>query len=380
MSITWQTHDALQVAAVSLATPVFLVFMAVGQIFGIGGTSLIFRLFGEGRNEEAKKVSSFSMWACVAVGTLMSLIFLIFMDKLLILVGASSDTFDYAKTYLVIVSFSGPFVLISTCFSNVVRAEGESGKTMTGQVIGNLLNIILDPIMILAFGWNIMEAAVATVIGNTAGALCYIIYFLRGKSALRISIRDFSLEREIVKGVLSIGIPASLGSLLMSVSNIVMSSRMSHYGNLLVAGFGVAGKVTMITGMICIGLGQGVQPLLGYFIGSKNGERYRKCLRFSLAFSFVISSVMTLLCYIFINQIGGAFLTDETALSIGVQFSKIVLTTSFLFGIYYVLVNALQATGNGWASLFVNISRQGLVCIPSLFILEAFFLLSLLLM
>ncbi len=135
---------------------------------------------------------------------------------------------------------------------------------------------------------------------------------------------------------------------------------MSHYGDLL-----VAGKVTMITGMICTGPGQGVQPLLLHCIGANNGERYRKCLRFPLVFSFVISSVMTILCYVFINQTVGAFLTDVTAFSAGVQFSRIVLTTSFLSGIYYVLVNALQATGNGWASLIVNISRQGLVCTSS---------------
>lgn len=368
-----QTHDALLVAAVSVATPVFLIFMALGQIFASGGTSVISRAFGEGRDELAKKVSSFCMWTCVIVGVLMSLLFLLFMDRILLLVGASSETFDYAKTYLTIVTLSGPFVLISTCYSNVIRAEGASRKAMMRQVIGNMLNIILDPIMILTFGWGIKGAAIATVIGNVVGTLYYIIYFLRGKSSLSISPRDFSMEKSIVKGVLSIGIPASLGSLLMSLSSIIMNSRMSNYGDYLVAGFGVACKVTMITGMISIGLGQGVQPLLGYLIGSGNSTRYRQCFRFSLVFSLIISTLMTLICYIFIDDIVALFLTDETAFNAGVSFSKIVLSTSFLFGIYYVLVNALQAMGRGGASLFVNISRQGLVCIPALFILESIF-------
>lgn len=113
-----QTHDALQVAAVSLATPVFLLFMAVGTIFGIGGTSVISRAMGEGRKDYAKKVSAFCMWSCVAVGTVMSAAFLIFMDQILALVGASSDTWAYAKAYLTIVNFSGPFVLIANCYSN----------------------------------------------------------------------------------------------------------------------------------------------------------------------------------------------------------------------------------------------------------------------
>ena len=141
-----QTHDDLQVAAVSLATPVFLLFMSVGTVFGIGGTSVISRALGEGRRDYAKKVCSFCMWCCVAVGVLMSALFLIFMDQILAMIGASAETWDYAKTYLTIVSCSGPFVLIANCYSNVIRAEGQSGKAMMGQLLGNLLNVILDPI------------------------------------------------------------------------------------------------------------------------------------------------------------------------------------------------------------------------------------------
>ena len=127
-----QTHDDLQVAAVSLATPVFLLFMSVGTVFGIGGTSVISRALGEGRRD---KVCSFCMWCCVGVGVLMSVLSLVFMDQILALIGASAETWDYAKTYLTIVSCSGPFVLIANCYSNVIRAEGQSGKAMMGQLL-----------------------------------------------------------------------------------------------------------------------------------------------------------------------------------------------------------------------------------------------------
>lgn len=201
----------------------------------------------------------------------MSAAFLIFTDNILRLIGASDDTWEYAKTYLTIVSCSGPFVLIANCYSNVIRAEGQSAQAMLGQIIGNMLNIVLDPIMILTLDWSIAGAAIATVIGNVAGAVYYIAYFLRGRSALSISPRDLSASDGIASGILSIGIPASLGSLLMSVSNIIMNSRMAAYGDMALAGIGVAMKVTMLTGMICIGLGQGVQPLLGYCVGAENG-------------------------------------------------------------------------------------------------------------
>lgn len=187
-----QTHDDLQVAAVSLATPVFLLFMSVGTVFGIGGTSVISRALGEGRR-------------------------------------------DYAKTYLTIVGCSGPFVLIANCYSNVIRTEGQSGKAMMGQLLGNLLNVILDPIMILVFGWNIAGAAIATIIGNVVGAGYYIVYFLKGSSSLSISLKDFSVKEKVASGVLAIGVPAALGNLLMSLSSIIMNSQMAKYGDMAVA-------------------------------------------------------------------------------------------------------------------------------------------------
>ena len=340
-----QTHDDLQVAAVSLATPVFLLFMSVGTVFGIGGTSVISRALGEGRNDYAKKVCSFCMWSCVGVGLLMSALFLLFMDPILSLIGASAETWAYAKTYLTIVSCSGPFVLIANCYSNIIRAEGQSGKAMMGQLLGNLLNVILDPIMILALHWNITGAAIATVIGNVVGAGYYILYFLKGESTLSIRLRDFSVKDKVASGVFAIGIPAALGNLLMSISSILMNSQMAKYGDMAVAGVGVAMKVTMMTGMVCIGLGQGVQPLLGYCVGARNWPRYKSALRFSLQFAFALSVVLTALCYLFTGQIVSAFLTDTAAYDYGFAFSRILLCTSFLFGVFYVLTNALQACG-----------------------------------
>ena len=366
-----QTHDAFQVAAVSLAMPVFLIFMAVGMVFGMGGTSVISRALGQKRNNYAKKVCSFCMWGSVIAGITMAIFFLIFMDKILILVGASQDTLNYAKSYLTIVSFGGPFVLISSAFSNIIRAEGKSKEAMMGQVLGNLLNVVLDPIMILLLGWNITGAAVATVIGNLFGGCYYICYFVQGKSSLSISTKELKQEGNVFAPVFSIGIPAALGSLLMSVSQIVINSQLSTYGDMAVAGMGVAMKVVTITGMICIGLGQGVQPLLGYCVGAKLWERFKKAFRFSILFALALGATLTAISYLFTNQIVHMFLTDPDAYSYAVEFSRILLTTSFLFGVFYVLVNTLQAMGAATSALIINLSRQGIIFIPALFILHA---------
>lgn len=366
-----QTHDALQVAAVSLATPVFLIFMAVGTMFGIGGTSVISRAMGERKLAYAKKVCSFCMWGCLIVGVVMSACMLIFIDPILSMVGASTDTWELAKTYLVIVVCCGPFVLISNCYSNVIRTEGESAKAMMGTLLGNLLNVILDPILILGFGWNIAGAAIATVIGNVVGAGYYIIYFIRGKSMLSISLKDFTVKDKVASAVLAIGVPAALGSVLMSVSQIIINSQMSEYGDMTIAAMGVAMKVVIINGMVCMGLGQGIQPILGYCVGAKLWERFKQILKFSLTFAFILSVVLTGGCYLLANQIVSAFLTEATAFQYAVQFSRILLTTSFLFGVFYVLTNALQAMGAATSALIINVSRQGIIFIPALFILKA---------
>ena len=242
---------------------------------------------------------------------------------------------------------------------------------MMGQLIGNLLNVVLDPLLILVFGWDIAGAAVATVIGNVVGAGYYILYFLRGSSTLSIRLKDFALGGGVCSGVLAIGIPASLGSLLMSVSQIIVNALMTDYGDMALAGIGVAMKVSMMTGMVCIGFGQGIQPLLGYCVGAKLWERFKKVMKFSLVFSLALSVVMTGVCYLFTNGIVSAFLTDPAAFDYAVQFSRILLTTSFLFGAFYVLSNALQAMGAATAALIVNLSRQGIIYIPALFILKA---------
>lgn len=368
-----QTDDAYQVAAVSLATPVFLIFMAVGTIFGAGGTSAISRAFGEGKKEYAGKVGSFCMWSCLGIGIILTALMLIFMNPLLKLIGASDQTWEYTKIYLFIVSFCGPFSLISSCFSNVQRAEGQVTRAMIGQLIGNLTNMCLDPLFISGFGWGITGCALATLIGETAGAVYYLQYYIRGKSLLDVSIRNFTVREHVASEVMAIGFPAALGSLLMSAAQIIMNARMAAYGDMAVAAIGVSMKIVMITGMISMGIGQGVQPLLGYCVGAQNWKRFRAYMRFAMIFATALGVCLTLLCYLFLDPLVSAFLSEPEAFDYAVEFSKILLSTGPLFGIFYVITNAMQAMGAAVPSLITNISRQGLVYIPMLFILGYFF-------
>lgn len=368
-----QTNNPLMVAAVSVATPAFLIFMAVGMLFGIGGTSLISRMLGEGRAEKAKHISSFCFWTGIVIGVLGMFAIWIFINPICSLIGTSEQTITYAKEYLRIIAVGVPFLVLSNTFSNILRAEGKAKKAMIGVIIGNLANIILDPIMILGFGWNVTGAAVATVIGNMLAAIFYIAHFFSKDAMLSIKMKDYSVKDQIVSGVFAIGIPASLNSILMSFSCMLVNNLMNAHGDMAVAGLGVAFKVNMIVVMLLIGLGTGIQPLLGYCYGAKNRKRFVGVFRFSLMFSFVLSLIMTAICYFGAGFIVRAFISNPDASGYGIAFAKILMCSGPVIGILFVFINTIQSMGAAAPSLLLSMSRQGLIYIPVLLLFNTAF-------
>ena len=248
-----QTKDPLQVAAVSLATPVFMIFMALGHLFGIGGSSAISRALGERHKDRACHISSFCCYGSLGLGVIVAILSVLGMETILHLIGASVNTIGFARQYLMIIAIGAPFIMFSTAFANILRGEGASRESMVGNLLGTVVNIILDPIMILALGWGVTGAALATIIGNIAACLYYIAYYLRGKSTLSIHFRDFKMGDGIASGVAGIGIPASLNNILMSFANIILNQALVGYGDTPVAAMGVAMKSNMLVVLLQIG-------------------------------------------------------------------------------------------------------------------------------
>lgn len=366
-----QTKNPLMVAAVSVATPAFLLFMAIGMLFGIGGTSMISRMLGEGKKEVAKNTSAFCFWTSLGIGLFSMVLILVFCKPICRLIGASDDTIGYAVEYLSILAFGIPFLIISNAFSNIIRSEGQANKAMTGMIVGNLVNMVFDPIMILGLGWNVAGAAVATVLGNVCSTVIYLTHLLSSKTMLSINPKDYSARANISLGVFAIGIPASLNSILMSVSNIVINKFMAKHGDLQLAGLGVAMKVNMIAVMLLIGVGTGIQPLLGYCYGAGNKKRYQSVLKFSLGLAFSMSCVMTAVCYLWAAPLARAFLENEEAFQYAFAFSRIYIMSGPILGILFVFMNAIQSMGAAIPSLILSISRQGIIYFPILLTISA---------
>ena len=367
------THNDYMVAAVSLATPVFLIFMAIGTLFGVGGASLISRSLGTGNNDYASKTSSFCTWTSIVVGLVMMICLWVFMDPLLKILGASSKTLDYTKTYLSIVTFAGIFSILSGTLSNIIRAGGNPTDAMWGTLIGNIANVVLDPLMIFGFHMGIAGAAAATVIGNVLAAVICLFIVHKKNFILSIKLRDFSAGNHICSGVLSIGVPAALTSLLTSFAQIFANSLIAVYGDMAVAAYGIAAKIRMRFSVMANGMGHGLQPVFGYCYGAGKKKRFRDTLRFSTLFALALFSFFAALCMIFTKPIVNVFLTDQSALDYGVKFTRLILVSAFFMGVFCIMMSMLQAIGAVKSSLFAALSREGIIYIPLVFILKAAF-------
>ncbi len=347
--------------------------MAIGTLYGIGGTSVISRAFGERKDDYARRVSSFCFYASLFTGILFIILFYSGMDMILSWVGASTATRDYVRVYLECVTWSAPFVILSTAFSNIIRAEGRSMEATTGMMAGTIVNIVLDPILISVLDMGIEGAAWATVAGNLLAATYYWIILIGKKSQLSIAWKDLRPDTKLLKDVFAIGIPASLNSIMMSISNIVLNLFLSSYGDISVAAMGVAMKANMVVVLLLIGLGQGIQPLLGYCYGSEKQVRFKRVIRFSNVLAVAMGTFLTAGCYLFAEEIIRIFIDSSELFEHGVLFLRILLTSGPFLGILFVYNNALQAVGAARDSLLLSLSRQGFIFLPCLVIFNRLF-------
>lgn len=368
-----QTQDKAQVAAVSLVMPLFLILMAFGNLFGIGGSSAISRYIGAKRYEDVKHISSFCFYGSIVIGVLLGGFTLIFMHQIVPLTGATPGTYDYVVDYLTYIAMGAPFVILSSAFGNIVRSDGSALKAMIGMMIGTVVNIILDPIMILSMNMGVKGAAIATIIGNIAATVYYIILLCSSSNSLSLRIRDFKIKGQIATAVFAIGIPASLNNILMSFASIIYNVFLSSYGDSPIAGMGIAMKVNSLTIMLLLGLTMGAQPIIGYNYGSGNYKRMKKAISYTMVIAIIIGIVVSCLFLAFAEPIVTVFIDDAEVVAYGSKMLRIQAITGTLLGIMFVSMSSLQAMGKAVSSLVLSVCRQGLAFVPAAIILNIAF-------
>ncbi len=356
-----KTNDAMLVAGVSLCAPLFTMLMAIGNIYGQGGSSLISRLFGGGDRDSVGRVSAFCFYLSIVTGAVIAVPMLLLRRSMLNLLGTSPETYLHAESYYMVIVGGAPLVILSFIHSNLMRSEGMSTLSMVGTVAGSLLNIVLDPIFISGFGWGARGAAIATVLGYVLTDVLCLIFVRQKSAALSVDVRKAHVNRGELSQILSVGITAALTNIASSVCIVFMNQFLLPYGDEKIAALGIVLKVTMVVQLILVGFSFGGVPLFGFLYGAREKDKLNRLLRFctlflcglALAESLVVFLLSTPLMKVFIQNAaivadGAVMLRWQIA---GMVFCAVVLLYTCLF----------QASGKALNALVMSLSRQGLL-------------------
>ncbi len=366
-------HNDVQVAAISIVAPAFTMMMALGSMLGGGGCALIARTMGEGDSDRVSLYSSLCCWGSVLFGAIFAVVVLLGKDAILGFLGANEEMWGYAGAYLSILALGAPVMIFTTAFGNIVRAEGAVKEGMLGNLISTVTNVVLDPLFILVLPFGVSGAAVATVLGNVAGAVYLIRHVRKKSSSLSLSPGLAASAPLELRHIIAIGLPNGTSSFLTSFASALANNLMVQYGTLAVAAMAAASKSTTIITMVQMGICVGVQPLLAYSYGAKDLPKLWETLGKLALLTMSVGLAATLLCFRFSGPIISVFLKRPEALSLGQEIIRIRVLTGPIIGLFYIGSNFLQASGNAPLSMLVSLLRQGIFLIPLLYVMNHFF-------
>ena len=367
--------SALQVAAISLAGPVFSVSSAFNVLIGFGGCTAVSMALGSGEGRKVKQYSAFVLYSALFAGVLVGAALLLGMKPLLSFFGADGETAPFTAAYLRIIALGAPFSIASGALGNSVRADGDSKGALLASCLGILVNLALDPLFIFTCGWGISGAAAATVIGNVV-SFAALLLSCRKKKNFSLSIRDFSLRPEVSLKVLGYGLPMAAGTLLMSFAGAFGNRLLVQYGNLPVAAQGVAGKAGMLVSMLIMGICIGIQPAVSFNYGAGDLRRVRRIVLGTGAFTTVLGAILAAALYLLRDGFVALFLDDPEIVALGARMMTATLLGAPFYGVYQIASVYLQGTDKVSQATLTSLLRQGLILTPVLYLTNAAFGLS----
>ena len=373
-----RANDPFMVAGASLILPIFNVTIAVANIAGVGGGTLVARLLGSGRSDEARKVAAFSLRFSALGGLLFSLLTLLLMRPLLGLLGASADTFDYARRYALCVIVVGAVpTVLSMTMGNLLRNVGCAKQAGLGVSLGGILNILLDPLfmfVLLPRGNEILGAGIVTALSNifTLGFFCVVIGRLHSP-VLTLSQRVGMPEGRQISSFFAVGLPAAMGPFLFDLDYIVIDRLMASYSDRALAAIGIVLKVERLPLNAGVGLCLGMVPLAAYNFAAGNLKRMDDVLTFTRRVGIAISAVSIVLYELFAPDLIRLFLNDAVTVDYGSRFLRVRALATIVMFLSFIYVHFFQAVGRGGHALGLAVSRWALINIPMLFVLNALF-------
>lgn len=366
-----QIGNPSMVAAISLVSPWFNLLTALGNLFGLGAGSLISRMMGSGQKEKIRFVSSFSIWCGILVTFLFLVFTFLFQTPLLQFLGASLDSMTYAKEYLFwVVVIGGIPTMVSLTLGHLLRSEGFARMASGGMMFGGILNVILDPVLIFGLHLDVTGAAMATAFSNSASVFFFLESYrrLKGRSAVSFQLQHFTFR--YMQPIFSVGLASFLATTLGNVSNMVMVHLASGYGDIPVAAYGIVKRIDQFPLNISMGLCQGFMPLVGYNYAAGSTERMKKISFFSWKTALILSLCFVVGFTFSADALVHLFIPEAQTSTLGALFLRIACLAVPFTSVNFLISYTLQAMGKGLASAILTLSRQGLLNIPLLIVME----------
>lgn len=368
-------------AATNIAFPLTTLCIACALLFGIGGASCFNLSMGRGDEKRAAFFAGNSASMQILVGAVIFIVTEIFLHPILSLCGAEGGIVEeYAAVYVRITAIGFPFLILTTGGSNLMRADGSPGTAMLCSIIGAALNIILDALFIMVFGWGMAGAAWATVIGEVISAVIVLSY-LRKFKTVKLTIKHFMPRLKYARQIALIGMAAFFNQVTMMVVQVVMNQLLRTYGDesvygatVTIASAGIVMKVFQVFFSFIIGLSQGSQPIESYNYGAKQYDRVRGALWLTLGLGGILSLAATIIFQVFPAEILSMFgKGDAMYMEFGVRFFRIFLLAVVVDFFQPVVSTFFTSIGKAYKGVFLSLTRQFIFFMPLLLILSGIY-------
>lgn len=369
-------NNPIQNAAVTLVYPVMMGFNTINNLFGIGTSSMMSRKLGIGKYDDVQVTSTFGFWGACFCAFLLGLFTFLFKAPFLKLLGSDDTTFQAASEYMLwTVNLGAVPAILNVMMAYMFRSEGGALHASIGTMSGCILNILLDPIFILPQFLNMgaAGAGLATCLSNCfACAYFFVLYFKnRDQSYICINPRKLKhLNKDVVLGVLGIGIPSSIQNILKVTTSTVLNNFTAGYGAIAVAAMGISYKIFTVPSQIALGFSQGIMPLVSYNYASGNRKRMKKAIIHTISIVFPIMLCLTAVYWIFSRQLILTFIQEPDIVEYGTVFLRRMCIGICFHFCDFLVVNIYQALGMGKRALTCAIIRKVVLEIPLLFVLN----------
>lgn len=367
-------------AATNVAFPLSMVCTSIGLLCGIGGAANFNLCMGRREPEHAKSYVGSAISMLAILGVILCVAVQLFLHPMMLLFGATPDVIDYACTYTRITSIGFPFLIVTIGGSNLIRADGSPKFSMLCNLVGAIVNTILDPLFIFVFHMGMAGAALATITGQIL-SFALVVFYLRGFKTLPLSLSDLKPNMACWARIAALGATPAFNQVAMMVVQIVMNNTLTYYGSNSVYGSdiplacaGIISKVNMLFFSFVIGISQGLQPIVSFNFGAQKYDRVKDAYK-KAVFAATAISIVAFLCFQFFpRQIIGIFGSgSEEYLHFAERYFRIFLFFTFLNGIQPVSSNFFTSIGAPKKGIFLSLTRQIIFLLPLLLIFPYLF-------